>query len=46
MGWLDVALLLLAGAWLVAALVWLLRRKKRGCSGCCTDCSACCGKRK
>ncbi|MBE6985490.1 MAG: FeoB-associated Cys-rich membrane protein [Ruminococcaceae bacterium] len=28
-------------AWLIAALVWIVRRKKNGCNGCCDNCASC-----
>ena len=38
---LDWLVLALVALWLAAALLFLLRRKKRGCGGCGGSCAAC-----
>lgn len=37
----DIVLLVLLGVWLAAALVFLFRRRGRGCCGCCGGCTSC-----
>lgn len=38
----DYLILAVVGVWLVAALCFLLRpKKKHGCGGCCSDCGHC-----
>ena len=42
MNWLDILLVALTGAWLIGSVIFLCRRKKSGCCGCCAECAKQC----
>ena len=35
MGWLEIVILCAVALWLIATVVYLIRRKGKGCTGCC-----------
>lgn len=43
MNWFDIFLIVLIAAWLAAAIIFIIKQKKKGkCIGCgCKDCSKC-----
>lgn len=42
MGWLEIVILCAVGLWLTATLIYLIRRRGKGCTGCCEGCPKSC----